>query len=273
MFIQTHYSSMLLRTVSPVDNNGLYYCISCKTTPHTVKSGIRYPVILTGSSMHDWSIIAKQEGYESDSIHIDIISIPGATIKQLHHALEVKYGKADIPLDNLVVAGLNDILRGHSVDQIKDDYMNLILWSQKQSGTCPGKMENTCAIATLPYPPKCTQYEEDPRPPMEKNKQSTITGINQQISYWNVIGNPYLKTDMAPMFHTWGTMKRTRREFPFSGGQQGAGHGDPGPVTRSFKVHKWCSWREKEVENMLHLNNLHMIKMGKAAVKYFTSIY
>jgi len=172
----------------------------------------------------------------------------------------------------LVIAGLNDVIRGHSVDHIKDDYMNLIFWIQKQRGTGPGKTENTCAIATLPYPPRVTQFQDDPRPPLENDKESLITGVNNQIRYWNKIGNP-LNTEMAPTFHTWGTLSKTVRVYPFSEGRQGSGHGDPGPVLRTYKVHKWNSWREGKAEDMLHLNNLHMVKMGKAAVKYFRCIY
>ena len=108
---------------------------------------------------------------------------------------------------------------------------------------------------------------------MENNKVNLIAEVNNIIRYWNGIGNPYLRTEYAPTFHTWGTRKKVATSFPIVEGRQGTGNNDPESVNREYKVHRWGSWREATKDTMTHLNDSHKVKMGKATVKYFKGIY
>ena len=55
------------------------------------------------------------------SIHIDYISIPGATIRDLHHAFRVEYGNTHRSVDVILCSGLNDVIDGSTSDQIMND--------------------------------------------------------------------------------------------------------------------------------------------------------
>lgn len=57
---------------------------------------------------------------------VDIIYIPGATLKQLKHALEIEYRKTGIPQDVLVVACSIDIMWGYLHDRIINDMLNIL---------------------------------------------------------------------------------------------------------------------------------------------------
>ena len=67
--------------------------------------------------MHNWRGY-RENRYVGDSIHIDEITIPGACLKVLLHALAIEYGKSHRPIDVLVVAGANDILKGLSLAEV-----------------------------------------------------------------------------------------------------------------------------------------------------------
>ena len=60
-------------------------------------------------------------GYEGDEIHIDYLTIPGATVRELEHAFMAEYGNVHRAVDVLLVAGLNDILRGAKESEILED--------------------------------------------------------------------------------------------------------------------------------------------------------
>ncbi len=60
-------------------------------------------------------------GYQGDDIHIDYITIPGATVRELEHVFIAEYSNVHRPLDVLLVGGLNDILREATDSEIIED--------------------------------------------------------------------------------------------------------------------------------------------------------
>ena len=57
-------------------------------------------------------------------MHIDYITIPGATIKNLHHAFISEFKGAYCPVDVLLVGGVNDVLQGRTAEQVLADILN-----------------------------------------------------------------------------------------------------------------------------------------------------
>ena len=62
--------------------------------------------------------------YPGDDQHIDYITIPGAYIKDLHHAFMAEFKGVYRPVDVLLVGGVNDVLRGLTAGQILQDILN-----------------------------------------------------------------------------------------------------------------------------------------------------
>ena len=52
---------------------------------------------------------------------MDSITVPGATIKTLHHAFLAEYKGGIWPVDVILVAGLNDILKGATAEDAMED--------------------------------------------------------------------------------------------------------------------------------------------------------
>jgi hypothetical protein len=120
-----HGSTKLYRVNAPLDYWGAYLCLSCHQSPHRVKVSMRMPILLSSSTLHNWMGRRYENGYIGDDIHCDMVTVPGATISVLKHALESEYGLTYRPLDILAVVGLNDLLRGHTVDRIIQDLKSL----------------------------------------------------------------------------------------------------------------------------------------------------
>ena len=116
-----HGSSQAYRANAPLDSWGSYLCTSCRVTPHRVNSGARTPVLVSSSTMHCWQGRRYINNYPGDDLHMDVCTIPGATVRTLKHGLLSEYGACYRPLDILCVFGLNDLLAGRSVQQIVDD--------------------------------------------------------------------------------------------------------------------------------------------------------
>ena len=88
---------------------------------HSHKIGTRYPVLVSSSILNNWQGMRSMNGYQGDDIHIDFITIPEATVRELEHAFMAEYGNVHRPVDVLLVPGLNDILRGATDSEIMED--------------------------------------------------------------------------------------------------------------------------------------------------------
>ena len=257
-----HNSSKNYRISAPVDLNANYPCTTCAATPHSHKTGIRYPILLSSSILNLWQGRRTENQYPGDDIHIDYLTIPGATIKTLHHALLAEYESAYRPIDVLLVSGLNDILRGRTSDQVISDMERLVsaVMDLPRSNDC-GAL-NTIGISTLPFPPKMSVIPSDKRR-IRGNKFEELSYLNDQIMNLNeTLKLPSFPSAFVPKFHTWGlqttkapTKIRPRNKLAHTTG------------------HKIQGWREEELRNMLHLNNHLRLKMGKSCVSYFKVLY
>ena len=52
---------------------------------------------------------------------MDYLTIPGGTVRELHHAFKAEYKNVHRPVDVMLVGGLNDILRGAIDTEIMQD--------------------------------------------------------------------------------------------------------------------------------------------------------
>ena len=116
------------------------------------------------------------------------------------------------PLDVTVVAGYNDLVKGHTRDFILEKLYNLAdLVLDAESGLD----KNTIAIATLMYPLQLAWFSHNGRIPYPEyvNQKEKIDWINQEIKILNVRNDAFV----YPGFHTYGVRKLTRNHFDRNG--------------------------------------------------------
>ena len=251
-----HGSSKLYRVNAPIDYWGAYLCLSCHQSPHRIKVGMRMPILISSSTMHNWMGRRYENGYKGDDLHCDVLTVPGATINVIEHALEAEYGLTYRPLDVLAVIGLNDLLRGHHVSRIISDLRRL--QSTVHRLAPPGET-NSIAISTLLIPPKLADLHNN----YYGNRLEDIVSLNFQIMELNE-SQPQdpLPVRFAPKFHSWG---KCSSKAPVSTA--------PRYLMESLPKHRYGQWRENIPEEMLHVDDETRLRMGKATIGYFKALY
>ena len=250
-----HWSSKEYRVNAPLDSSGAYFCISCEKSPHRVQEGGRSPILISSSTLHSWQGDRARNGYKGDSLHVDSITIPGATISTLTHALIAEYGAGYRPIDVLAVFGLNDLLRGHSVHKIISDMQR---FQEAVHRLSPPNDSSSVAIATIIIPPKLADLQFD----FPGNRFHDIVELNYRIKNLNERQNrSRFNVRLAPQFHSWG-LSSSKMRAP-----------NPRYLMQRLPKHRNNQWREHDPEDKLHLDNATRLRMGKACIRYFSALY
>ena len=255
-----HYSSMSLRVNYPtsiLEAKGRYHCFNCEIVEHGCMQGARIPVILSSSTMADWATDAKKLGmYSGTPFHIDMLTVPGATIKELTHAMWSEYQEHPAPLDIVVFAGLNNLLQNQSLEQIKYEIRKA---KEDLEYMTPG---NTVAFASILYPPMLSILPCDPKDKWPKDfydRTGDIKELNRFIFLMNRSGEFSDCSILAPKCQTYGL------RIVKSGTVIG--------ILGRVNAHNLAAWRENKVSEMLHLKPEQKLKIGKSVVSYFSYLY
>ena len=292
-----HYSSKQLRIDAKPDAFHQYNCRQCKVTPHYFISGSRIPLLLTSSTLHDhWGLMAGQEPVR-DSMHLDVISIPGSKLCNLQRAFRSEYSTSPLPIDCTVVAGYNNVLSnamfGGIADYEAEDLAEFLeaelecattsLKSEARSlmsailAAHPPHQVNSVAFVTLPIPPLLTVAKSTTSMAgrgfnlLQSFKIRLLNAYNEEMAVLNEEARNLSGIDCtrAPRFRSWG-MKRSAR--PSGSGSEVTGHDPLAEAVGPFS-HRLALYREKKPEFMLHFNQRVKAKMAKAVVKYISTIY
>ena len=240
-----HFSSKFVRECMDVEGNGRpHFCPTCKLEHLSEMAGSRkrLKICLSSSTLHEfWEPRNTSVQYEGDSTHIDWVTLSGARISQLTAAWELAYLEERRPMDVLVVGGLDNVIRGQSGPAIVaalEHLVDLVVWQGRSHPREP----NTCAIATLPYPPSlCWLKENDEIPADFNNQLRNIKWLNRKIEELN------LKSGIkVPKFHSFGVRKMTRY----------------GVQTTRHRPEHWC-------EDGLELTDDQKIKLGRQVGRFF----
>ena len=92
-------------------------------------------------------------GYKGDVVHIDWLTSPGATIQSLEYMFRLDYHHETRPMDILLVAGLNNVLRGENDDRIMARLHSFYSVVKDQSEKYHPEQPSTFSVATFLYPP------------------------------------------------------------------------------------------------------------------------
>ena len=174
-----------------------------------------------------------------------------------------------------MVAGLNNIIKKQTTNQIMEEIEGFANTVLSQSQEYHPEVSSTFCMATLFYPPQLTWFPSNgPCPyPEENNKRSMMIDLNEKIMEFNEkifhdLAETYKKMNNGQVgeksrsvkFHKYGLRKQTLK-FP---------NGKKVPI----KSHRWEHWRESEPrERMLHLNNNIRAKMGRSVGRYFEQMF
>ena len=191
-------------------------------------------------------------------MHVDYITIPGATLDVLVHAFRLDYeqllgGKG---LDVVIVAGYNDLVRDYGREYIMAGFQELGRIVMDQSSRFHPEVPNTFAIVHFIYPPQLAWFPDNgPEPTNYVNKKEKLDWLNEKIEELNNQNGAL----HVPKLTNYGLRKATRKWFDVYGQEH----------HREIKGHRWEHWRESDPANMLHLNNDRRFKVAKAIQNYF----
>ena len=155
----------------------------------------------------------------------------------------------------LLVAGLNDLLKGGNFESVKNELRRFEQEVANQNRYHTDH-PNEFTVATLLNPPKMVWFTDNgPPPPGHRDRGEELHLINDWIDASNTLNGK----QCAPRFHTWGTRTTTK---------------EVDGVVREFKTHRWNDWRAAEArDDKLHLSDRMRVKMGRQVIKYFEGEY
>ena len=241
-----HFSSKYFMEceMSKSEKSGSIFCPTCKK-PHSDFDQQRVKICISSSSLHEfWAQGESGESYEGDCVHIEYITIPNARINELTVAFEIQYLEDPRPMDVILVAGIENLVKGYQKDSLMKAYKHLVDLVKWQEEKFHPDVENSCGIATLYYPPQVCNFDRNELSSQSRNQLQTICELNNDIEGLNAKSG--LK---VPNFKRFGVRKSTKGK-------------------RATK-HRWEHWVGDQPATMLHLRRDQRMKMGRQVGKYF----
>lgn len=274
MFHQ-HFSARRLRIDQGAERRmGKYFCPTCRNgdSPglrHEINRNERLKIVVSSSTLHG---VHRSMNYKGDEIHVDYCTIPGATIKSLMDAWWVDYHRYTQAMDILLVAGLNNICKGDSDNEVMRQIKNFANTVDHQSEIHHPTNLSTFCVASMIYPPKLTWFPKNGTIPryMKINKLEMMLNLNSTIAEFNIHlqqkhrsiyrRNRAIGTDGIP---TQPTFQDFGLELLWSMDRTDG-------TEKMERKHDWEKWRSTETRGeMLHLNDEQRIKMATAVISYF----
>ena len=256
-----HFSSLRQRELAGVEAPSSYYlCPSCKSC-HLPYPEPRIKVIVSDSTLHQFfappDYLASKQ-YEGDVMHVDYITIPGASIDTLSRAFRLDYIDKNHPkpLDVVLVAGYNDIIKGQTKQNIMNSFLKFTDLV-KSAGSSLYQESNTVVVSDLMYAPQLSWFPDDGKIHSNHrgNQVEKLNWLNQAL----LDLNKHNGITEFHRLHEYGMHCYTRKYID----QNGQEH------HRKIKSHRFELWRESDCTKMLHLTNDQRFKLGAALNKYF----
>ena len=243
----------ILQKVEFEEDNRLYLCPTCAIT-HPARPDYGLNICISDSQLHqfhhprDETLVCPP-----DTSHVDWLTIPGGTISDLDYAWRLDYHREARPMRILLVAGLNDLLKGGTRRTVMEAITHFQHLVKQQDRYHPGA-KNQFAIAPLLCPPKLVWYADNGMMPEGHlgNRREELDALNNDILSFNA-QNGLLH---VPHFNTLG-VRRTK--YWFEDGSY-----------RNVLQHRINHWRASEsLEDKVHLADRERMRMGKMVLSYF----
>ena len=258
-----HFSTKYMQSMS-MDSAGDSFCSSCKIVHHKNPTE-RIKLCLSDSTLHMFFTLTtphpdkpgQQLPYKGDIVHVNYVTIPGSKVEDLQQAFRLEYEKETRGIDVLVVAGLNNLVKGDKVDELVTkfgQFRDIVEW---QATKHHPDIKNTFAVATLLYAPQlCWFHDDGPLPsPSYKNRLQEMQWLTTTLINFNVRNG----VPKFPHIHKFGVRVSNKTSKDLYGNVQ----------VQHKTGHKWEQWREEERGRMLHLDDRRRLLLGTAVTKYF----
>ena len=255
-----HFSSRYLLSMSGGDNVEEKYCLSCKKA-HAANPTKRVKLVLSDSTLHMFfappANAQHRADYEGDAIHTEYVTIPGARVEVLQQAFRIEYEVETRGIDVLLVAGLNNLLKGEKGEELMYKLCSFRDTVMRQSLKYHPDAPNTFAVATLLYAPQLCWFPDDGPVPSAsyENRLEELQWINTELIKFNAMNGVV----SVPHVHKFGIRvdNKSKRDMY-------------GNVTVHHRLmHKWEQWREVERDRMVHLEEKKRVDLGRSINKYF----
>jgi hypothetical protein len=251
-FSTTYYNKQMahMGNMTPMCHFCLY--------PHPIDNRTRQNVILSTSTLSGVPFLEGWGWGDETPLHCDMETVPGAKIVNLKRVWERAYRDNPLPLDTVLVAGLNDIkdlvmaYRGrYDGPQLAELVADSVMLSIKslhrviKAHSQEREVEDTLAVATILHTPAMYWKEGDGDYPTRDyyNMKEMIDRTNLEIEAFNLSnGRP-----KAPKIHQAGERAK-----------------------KGKRMYMWEAWREEAKQDKLHLKDKHRFRVTKnLVVKYF----
>ena len=228
--------------------------------PHAIDNRTRQNVILSDSTLSGVQYLQGWGWADEEPLHCDLEAVPGAKVVALKRVWERAYMRNPLPIDTVLVAGLNDIrdtarlylgryTLEETANKASEDIMTSIRGLHKLvlDHSATHGVDSTLAVATVLHVPALYWHHDDgPVPsPDYINYKGLIDTLNLKIEAFNIENG----ASSAPKLHQTG-------ERPLDRGKK-----------RKFMFN---AFREVDKANMMHLKDHKRFKMVNCLVKYFT---
>ena len=252
----THLSTRYYNSQMILQGDMTPMCHFCDIRHH-VDHRTRQNVILTSSTLSglqysvDWTWAGKVP------THCDMEAIPGGKIITLKRAWERAYLSNPLPIDTVLVAGLEDIrdlaklyqdkhTMAQMAELISEDVLNAIeaLHRVIRDHSEKYDVNDTLAVGTIVHVPAMYWRETDGEYPTidYQNLKEVVDRTNLKIQAFN--------------------LKNGRRAAPRL--QQGGDRGKP-----NKRVYMWNCWVGDKKEDMMDLKDPQRCGLARVIVKYF----
>ena len=231
----------------------LYMCTTCKTVhPDKPDNGMN---VLVGTSqlhgLHNPRDPSKAP-MDPDPFHIDWLTVCGATIPELEYAWRRDYESYKHPMRILLTAGLDDLARGRTRDEIVESFLHFKMMVDRQNSRHPGQ-KNELVIATILNPPRFVWFKDNGPPP--KNHKDMLQDI-MELNSWIIFFNNQNGKPVTPRFHRFGIRDTMVK-------------GKDGKKVR-VKKHIMAQWDVSEpVVQRMHLSMQFRYRMGLSVTRHF----
>ena len=244
----------IMQGVEYCEENVLYMCTTCRVS-HKVRPDNGLNILLGDTNLHNIHCPRGDKPRSPpDPLHIDWLTISGATIKELEYAWQLDYAKYTRPMRILLSAGLADLVQGRSRTDIVADILHFWAVVNKQNDYHL-LTKNEFVVATILNPPKLVWFEDNgPPPPNHVNMLSELKELNSWIAYFN-----QQKDKLTPRLHRFGVKNGTQKVYPKEGV----------PHTVRVQHHLMKQWEAVPVRDKLYLSDTWKVRLGLAVVRHF----
>ena len=242
----------ILQRVEYGSTNLQYLCPTCQDT-HPARPEYGLNICVSTSQLHNFHQ-PREPGVtcSPDPIHVDWLTIPGAVMSDLDYAWRIDYHRQPTPMRILVVAGLNDLIKGGTKGTVMEGIKEFKKVVDENNRYHPGAA-NQFAVAPLLMPPKLVWYlDNGPPPPRHTNRLRELVELNNEIFEFNAQNG----LPNVPHINLLGV--RRLKQWNQDGSWRHVVH------------HRMGQWRETEARNdKLHLKDAMRVRLGKMVMSYF----